>query len=168
MNKPKVVKSLTELRNEKVGEVQEKGFRKLDKLFDKLWEQAEGVRFLVTPNPRRNEKPKNATPEGIGYVIEHICPKCKLPVPKEPLEVYEVWKEKPDSMLLRYLYDQMVGRSSQKDKETVDPEINIIFGDIESEPPVIAGDEQLIPPPRYPAQNPADAPLNLGIPDLEY
>jgi len=131
--KPKIIKNLTELRNEKVNRVQEKGLQRLDELFDALWEQAQGVMFLVTPTNRKNTLPKNADKEDVGSIIDHICPKCNQPVLVEPPVIYEVWKERRDSGLLKYLFDQQVGRSSQKDKDVVDPEIIIVFGDIDSD-----------------------------------
>lgn len=131
--KPKIIKNLTELRNEKVNRVQEKGLQRLDELFDALWEQAQGVSFLVTPTNRKNTQPKDADKTDEGYIVDHICAKCKQPVLVEPIVMYEVWKERRDSGLLKYLFDQQVGRSSQKDKDVVDPEIIIVFGDIDSD-----------------------------------
>lgn len=128
----KQVKSISELRTEQVNKVQERGLKKLDELFNALWEEAQGVKLLVTPGLRGNQKPKNADKTGTGYVVESVCPKCKLPICKEDSEIYEVWKVRRDTGLLKYLFDQQVGRSSQKDKDTVDPEIIIIFDDIDS------------------------------------
>lgn len=161
-SKPKIVKSITELRNEQVSKVQEKGLRKLNELFDALWEEAQGIKFLVTPTNRRNTLPKNADKLDEGFVIDHICPKCKQPVIKDPPEFYEVWKERRDSTLLRYLYDQQVGKSGQKDREVVDPEIIIIFDaidSIESESTELINSSPLLTAPVLPA-----LPTTLGLP----
>lgn len=133
--KTRVMKSLTDLRNEQLNKVQEKGFKRLNDLFDSLWEEAQGVRFLVTPTNRKNALPKSADKEGTGHVIDHVCPKCKQPVLKEPIEVFEVWKQRRDAGLLKYLFDQWAGKSAQKEKDVVDPEIIIVFDSIDSGPP---------------------------------
>jgi hypothetical protein len=38
--------------------------------------------------------------------------------------------------MLKYLYDQLAGRAALVEKETVDPEIVVIFADIDCDDPV--------------------------------
>lgn len=161
MSKPQIAQSIAELRTKQLQKVQEKGLRKINELFDALWEEAQGVRFLVTPTNRRNTLPKNADKEGEGYVVDHICAKCRQPVLKEPPELYEVWKERRDSMLLRYLYDQQVGKSGQKDKEVIDPEIIIVFDAIDSIEPELKDKTTEFTAPGSP-----DLPPLVGLPEV--
>lgn len=119
----------------RVQEVIDKGVDQLDDIFEMLMDEAKGVYFLVSPKLPGREKPKGNLAEFVSLAdeVESVCKKCKQPLLKNPPVVWEVWKKQRDSILLKYLYDQLAGRSKARETEKVDPEIIVVFGDIDSE-----------------------------------
>jgi hypothetical protein len=121
---------------EKVRQVIDTGVELLPEIFEMLLDEAKGVHFVVSPLLPGRMKPKH----GAALVteaeeVEKVCRSCKQPILKEPRQVWEVWKEKRDATTLRYLHDQIAGRSKARENEKVDTEIYVIFGDIDSLPP---------------------------------
>lgn len=119
---------------EQVRKVIDTGIDNLPEIFDMLMDEAKGVYFAVCPTIPGREKPKpaNAKFVTLSKEVEKVCKTCQQPLLKEPHVVWEVWKEKRDGGLLRFLYDQLAGKSKARDAEKVDTEIIVVFGDIDS------------------------------------
>jgi len=123
-------------QREQVQKVLDKGVEQLDDIFDALLDEANGVFFTVSPQLPSRAKPKVHQAEFVSNAdeVEKVCKTCKQPILKQPRGVWEVWKSRRDGSTLRFLYDQLAGKSKTRDTEKIDPEIILVFGDIDSNP----------------------------------
>lgn len=118
---------------EKTQELQQRLAEMGDEILELLYEEAKGTIFAVAKNADRRQFVKNAeqVAESVATVGK-VCKTCKQPVLTTPLEVWEVWKTRPNVAALKHLHEQIMGRAQQKKQEEVDPEIFVVFGDIDS------------------------------------
>lgn len=126
---------------QKVQQVLDRGIQDLDKIYDWLMEEAEGVCFAVSPHtdPRAKPKPHLADFVAKADAVEKVCKACKQPILKQPPEVWEVFKEKRDASLLKWLADQLIGKAQMRQGDKIDPEIIVVFGDIDSQQDIESG-----------------------------
>jgi hypothetical protein len=121
--------------DEKIQQVQDRLLELGDEVLELLYEQAKGSYFVVGKHVDKRDKPPPKKGELVAEVtseVESICTKCKQPKFKAPPVLWEVWKRMPDVAALKHLHEQIVGRAKQKAQEQVDPEIIVVFGDIDS------------------------------------
>ena len=114
--------------------VHEKGFGQLEEIFDIMMGEAMGTAILVAPTVRKNENPKNADFVAEAVKVRKVCKTCGQPVTDNPPEIWEVWQTRPDTGLLKYLYDHLVGKATMKEEDKIDPIIMITFSDIDCIP----------------------------------
>lgn len=121
---------------ERVKQVIDRSVEELDEIYDMLMDEAKGVHFAVAPHLPGRMKPKPAQAEkvALGDEVERVCKACKQPILKEPPVVWEVWKEKRDGALLKFLLEWAAGKSRTRESEKTDTEIYVVFGDIDSLP----------------------------------
>lgn len=117
--------------DQRVQDVLDRGVEYLDEILDMLLDEAKGVHFVVSPRAQggAGRKAKLVTQ---ADEVEKTCKTCKQPILKEPRVEWEVWKERRDGPMLKFLYEQMVGRAKQRESQKIDPEIVVVFGDIDS------------------------------------
>lgn len=119
------------VKKNKVEEVLERGLESLDEIWEMLVDEAKGVHCLVFPGLPKRDKPKGKL-IATAAEVEKVCTKCKQPVLIDPPVVWEVWKTRRDTVTLKWLAEQLVGRAKSREVEKFDPEIIVVFGDIDS------------------------------------
>ena len=124
MSNKKTVDTKAQVLEDRLSEVS-------DEILELLYEEAKGSYFALSPYNKRSPKDSDLISEEAA-VVRKECRVCRRPFFKEPVEIWQVWKKRPDTGALKYLYDHVVGKAKQKAQEEVDPEIIVVFGDIDT------------------------------------